>query len=102
MKIQEIVGAMSNGAGPLTWYVLDDDETSIENKTPLTNEGKTHDKKGDFMDEEALEELAMAWFERIGYETAFGPNIAPAVPTKNGPNRRTSSCGGASKRLWAR
>ena len=52
------------------------------------------------MDEEALEELAMAWFERIGYETAFGPNIAPAVLTKNGPNRRTSSCGGASKRLW--
>ena len=32
------------------------------------------------MDEEALEELAMAWFERIGYETAFGPNIAPGGP----------------------
>ena len=29
--------------------------------------------KGDFMDEEALEELAMAWFERIGYETALAP-----------------------------
>ena len=38
MKIQEIVGAMSNGAGPLTWYMLDGDETSIENKNPLTNE----------------------------------------------------------------
>ncbi len=34
------------------------------------------------MNEDDLEGLAMAWFERLGYETAHGPNIAPDGPAE--------------------
>ena len=32
------------------------------------------------MDESDLEDLAMAWFEQLGYETAYGPDIGPGGP----------------------
>ena len=52
------------------------------------------------MDEEALQELAMAWFERIGYETAFGPNIAPGGPDEERAEPQDVILWGASKRPW--
>ena len=29
------------------------------------------------MNEADLEELAMAWFDKLGYQTAYGPDIEP-------------------------
>jgi hypothetical protein len=52
LKVQEIVGAMSNSAGPLTWYQFENDqELSAFQKNPTLFESK------EALSKEALEKL---------------------------------------------